>query len=61
MSQNYQQLQTRLKQAEDKARAGADEARKVTAKSALWLFVSLLFGAFVASLGATLGGRQREA
>lgn len=61
VSQNYAQMQTRLQQAEDRARATADEARKATAASALWLFVSLLFGAFVASLAATLGGRQRDA
>lgn len=29
--------------------------------SALWVFVALLSGAFVASLAATLGGRQRDA
>lgn len=28
---------------------------------ALWLFVSLLVGAFVASLAATFGGRRRDA
>lgn len=38
----------------------ADEARKAAAHSALWMFVALLFGAFVASLAATLGGRQRD-
>jgi len=26
----------------------------------LWLFISLLIGAFVASLSATYGGRQRD-
>lgn len=30
-------------------------------QSALWVFVALLSGAFVASLAATLGGRQRDA
>jgi hypothetical protein len=59
--QNHAQLQSRLQAAEDKARATADEARKVSATSALWLFVSLLVGAFVASLAATFGGRQRDA
>lgn len=61
VSQNYTQLQTRLQEAETKARAAADDARKATAYSALWLFVSLLLGAFVASLAATFGGRQRDA
>jgi len=60
VSQNYAQMQNRLEEAETNARATADEARKATAASALWLFVTLLFGAFVASLAATFGGRQRD-
>lgn len=60
VSQNYAQMQTRLQEAETKAREAADDARKATAYSALWLFVSLLLGAFVASLAATFGGRQRD-
>ncbi len=39
----------------------ADETRKASAIAALWLFISLLIGAFVASLAATFGGRQRDA
>jgi hypothetical protein len=35
--------------------------RKASTDSALWVFVALLSGAFVASLAATLGGRQRDA
>jgi hypothetical protein len=54
----------RLKAKADQARAdalqAADKARKASAWSALWLFVSLLLGAFVASVAATLGGRQRD-
>lgn len=42
--------------AEEEAQAAAE----VAAYSALWLFVALLSGAFVASLMATLGGRQRD-
>ncbi|WP_322104503.1 hypothetical protein [Paraburkholderia sp. J41] len=42
------------------ARAAADEARRVTVHATLWLFVSLLIGAFSASLMATVGGRMRE-
>ena len=38
----------------------ADEARKAAAKASLWIFVSMLTGAFSASLAATIGGRQRE-
>ena len=56
----YQRLQTGLANAEQTARETADEARKASAYSALWIFVSLLIGAFVASLSATWGGRQRD-
>jgi hypothetical protein len=57
----YARAQTRLRDAEVTARAAADKARKASAYSALWLFVSLLIGAFVASLSATYGGRRRDA
>lgn len=46
--------------AEQSARDAADKARKAAAYSALWMFVSLLCGAFFASLAATFGGRQRD-
>ena len=53
-----------MKAKADKAKAeatqAADKARKASAYAALWLFVSLLVGAFVASFAATLGGRQRD-
>lgn len=38
----------------------AERARKAAAMSALWMFVALMVGAFVASLCATLGGRRRD-
>jgi hypothetical protein len=57
----YAQAQTRLREAEVAARDTADRARKASAYGALWLFVSLLVGAFVASLAATFGGRRRDA
>lgn len=38
----------------------ADTARKAAAHSALWMFIALLFGAFIASFAATFGGRQRD-
>lgn len=46
--------------AESKAKAAADTARAATATLALWVFVSLLFGAFCAALAATFGGRARD-
>lgn len=42
------------------AREAADAARKVAAKLSLWVFVSLLIGAFCGSFAATIGGRQRD-
>jgi hypothetical protein len=57
-------MQTRLRATLDKAKAdakqAADDARKATAYAALWLFITLLIGAFSASLFATWGGRRRD-
>ena len=57
----YAKAQAKARDAEFAAREAADKARKASAYSALWLFVSLLSGAFVASLAATFGGRCRDA
>lgn len=57
----YTRAQATLHDAEVAAKEAADEARKASAYAALWIFVSLLIGAFVASLAATYGGRQRDA
>ena len=38
----------------------ADEARKAAEATSLWMFVSLLAGAFFASVAALFGGRQRD-
>lgn len=56
----YGRAQQSLREAEAKAREAADQARKATAYGSLWVFVSLLLGAFAASLLATFGGRQRD-
>ena len=61
VSDVYARAQTKLRNAEVAARDAADKARKASAYAALWLFVSLLIGAFVASLAATYGGRRRDA
>ena len=50
-----------VRESEIAAKNAADKARKASAYSALWLFISLLIGAFVASLAATIGGRRRDA
>ena len=60
VSETFAQLQQTLQQAKDKAKKVADDARKASAYLALWLVVSLLIGAFVASLAATFGGRLRD-
>jgi hypothetical protein len=57
----YTRVQAKLQEAETAAKEGADKARKASAYTALWLFISLLIGAFVASLAATYGGRRRDA
>jgi hypothetical protein len=56
----FARTQAELAQMETSAREAADEARSVTAKTALWFFVALLIGAFVGSYSATVGGRQRD-
>ena len=57
----YARAQAKLADAQATAKDAADKARKASAYAALWLFVSLLVGAFVASLAATFGGRRRDA
>ena len=52
----YARVQAKLNDARD----AADKARKASAYTALWLFISLLIGAFAASLAATYGGRRRD-
>jgi len=43
-----------------KAKEAADTARKAGAYTSLWVFISLLVGAFYACLAATWGGKQRD-
>jgi polyhydroxyalkanoate synthesis regulator phasin len=61
VNETFNQMQAKKQQAETAAREAADKARKASAMGALWLFISLLIGAFVASLSATYGGRRRDA
>jgi hypothetical protein len=56
----FMNMQTTLMEAETQAREAADAAREASAYAALWLFISLLAGAFIASWMATFGGRQRD-
>jgi hypothetical protein len=50
----------RREKLEQKAVQLAEVARHNAARASLWIFVSLLLGAFIASLMATFGGRQRD-
>jgi len=60
VSDTYARLQTKLRDTETAAKEAADKGRKASAYAALWLFISLLIGAFTASFAATFGGRQRD-
>lgn len=60
VSDTYLKAQQSIQEAQAKAKEAADTARKAAAYGALWLFVSLLLGAFASSLMATFGGRQRD-
>jgi len=57
----YSNMQTKKQNAEIAAKDAADKARKASIYATLWLFVSLLMGAFSASLAATWGGCCRDA
>lgn len=57
----YANMRSAAKEAMAKAKEAADQARKASIYITLWLFVSLLVGAFSASLAATWGGRCRDA
>jgi hypothetical protein len=46
--------------AETKARTAADKARKAAAEASIYLALSMLVGAFIASVSAALGGRLRD-
>lgn len=56
----YARVQAKFREAETAAKEAADSARKAFVYASLWLFISLLIGAFVASFAATYGGQQRD-
>jgi len=53
VTDTYARLQAKLNDAQAAAKDAADKARKASAYAALWIFISLLIGAFVPSLAAT--------
>ncbi len=57
---SYILAQTQAEELKASAKLLADQTRKVAANASLWLFISLLIGAFIASLTATLGARHRD-
>ncbi len=61
VSDTYARLQLKIREFEAMTKEAADKARKASSYAALWLFISMLAGAFVASLAATYGGRRRDA
>jgi len=61
VNDTFNQMQAKKEQADKAAREAADKARKASALASLWLFISFLIGAFVASLCAVYGGRARDA
>jgi len=60
VNDTFAQAQQTIGEAKAQAKAAADTARKASAGLALWLVVSMLIGAFTASLAATFGGRLRD-
>jgi hypothetical protein len=60
VAETYAREQAAVNEAVSSAKEIADKVRKASAYGALWLFISLLIGAFFASLAATFGGYQRD-
>lgn len=61
VDQVYAKAHQAVADAKVKAKEAADTAAKVAAWTTLWMFITLLIGAFFASLCATFGGRRRDA
>lgn len=61
INETYANIQTKAGYEEIAAKNMADEARKASIYTTLWLFISLLIGAFSAGLAAVWGGRCRDA
>lgn len=59
-TQRLDNVISQLKEAELKAKQLADAARKAAATTGLFTALSMLIGAFIASVAAALGGAQRD-
>lgn len=60
VTDTFARLKAKMANLQAAAKDAADKARKASSYASLWLFISLLAGAFVASLAATIGGRHRD-
>lgn len=60
VNDSFARVLAKSREADTAAREVADKARKASVYATLWIFVSLLIGAFAASLAATYGGRERD-
>jgi hypothetical protein len=49
-----------ISSAANRAKEGADAARKAAAEAAIYTALSLLIGAFIASVSGAIGGRLRD-
>ena len=58
--QRIDQSVAQLKAAATKTREAADAARKAASLAAFYTALSMLIGAFIASVAAAIGGRQRD-
>jgi hypothetical protein len=57
---SHADAEKRVAEVTSEVRQAEDAARKTAARFLLWTFLALLIGAFTASYGATIGGRQRD-
>jgi hypothetical protein len=60
VTETFDQAKNAATQAAEKAKEAADVARKTGVYVALWIFLSLLVGAFSAAYMATVGGQARD-
>lgn len=54
------EIVVQINNTQDQARQAAETARKTGARVSLFIFLSMLVGAFIASVGATVGGKHRD-
>lgn len=60
VGETYMRMQAQMIQYQSALKTAGEKSAKAAAQGSLWLFISLLVGAFVASFSATWGGRLRD-